>query len=334
MYVAPPSRLLLSLLLLIGFLTAHAQQDTRKINVPVNGSLSAAIASADRIATGPNAPKKIEIILAPGTYFIDSTIEIVQGKNWHAGIPLTIRSSGAAHAIIHGGRIVPVSKVQPVKDPYFLAGLEPQVRSRIRMLDLKSLGIKDMGRLRAVGFSRPFGVAWMEPFFNKVPGTIARWPNDSMILISKLIDSGAIARYGDYSLRGGVFTYEGTNRPSRWRNAANTWIAGYFMWGYADDAVPLKSIDTLEHKISTALPTMYGFGTGKPYRAFYAYNIPEEIDLPGEYYLDRDQQKLYFLPPAGLKTIELSVLEAPMMALEGVCNIRIYFPTHPEFHSR
>lgn len=323
MYATSPSGPLLLLLLLIVRLTSTAQQDIRKISVPPNGSITSAIATADKIATGEKPPRQIEIDLAPGTYFIDSTIELVQGKNWHSSIPLIIRSSGTTHATIHGGRVVPVKKIQPVKDAYFLSGLEPRVRTQIRMLDLKDLGIKNMGSLRPVGFSRPFGTAWMEPFFNKRPGTLARWPNDSMILIGKLIDSGAVARYGDHSLRGGIFTYEGTNRPSRWRNASNAWIAGYFMWGYADDAVPLRSIDTLQKKITTGLPTMYGFGTGKPYRAFYAYNIPEEIDTPGEYYLDKEHQKLYFYPPADMNTIELSVLEQPMMALEGVSNVRI-----------
>ncbi|HMI64207.1 MAG TPA: right-handed parallel beta-helix repeat-containing protein [Puia sp.] len=317
-----PTRLLL-LLILLHHLPGYSQERIHKIFVPANGSIPQAIKEADKIATGTKPPQKIEIILSAGTYFIDSTIGLTQGATWHSNIPLTIRSATKTHATLHGGRIVPVKKVKQVNDPAFLAGLEPEARKQVRMLDLEDLGIKNLGQLRPVGFSRPFGVAWMEPFFNKKPGTLARWPNDSMILIGKLIDSGSIARNGDYSLRSGVFTYEGTDRPSRWREASKAWIAGYFMWGYADDAVPLKSIDTLQKKITTALPTMYGFGTGKPYRAFYAYNIPEEIDTTGEYYLDKDKQRLYFIPPANLKTIELSILEQPMMALEGVANIRI-----------
>jgi len=315
----------------------QTQQDPDKIYVSPKGSakgngtlskpfsnLTQAIAAADKIATSQHLqPKKIEIVLAAGTYFIDSTIELVEGRTWHSNTPLFIHSAAHARVIIHGGKIVPLKDITPVTDPAFLAGLVPAARNKVRVLDIKNLHIRNLGQLRPVGFSRPFGPAWMEPFFNQTPGMIARWPNDSMILIGKLIDSGSIARYGDHSLRGGVFNYQGTDRPSRWHDPSTAWIAGYFMWGYADDAVPLSNIDTLQKKITTALPTMYGFGTGKPYRAFYAFNIPEEIDTPGEYYLNRDQQKLYFIPPANLQQMELSVLEEPMMALEGIKNIAI-----------
>ena len=323
MYASPALKGVLSILCFLNWTTGYGQQEIRKIKVPAGGSLQAAIAEADKLATAAHPPAGIEIDLAPGTYFIDSTVQLVQGSNWHTATPLTIRSSATAHAVIHGGRSIPPDRVQRINDDNFLKGLEPRVRSRVRMLDLKALGITNLGQLRPMGFSRPFGVAWLEPFFNGMPGTVARWPNDSMILIGRLIDSGSVPRWGDTTHRGGVFTYEGTDRPSRWRNAADAWIAGYFMWGYADDAVPLKSIDTAERKITTAMPTVYGFGTGKAYRAFYAYNIPEEIDTPGEYYLDHARQILYFLPPARLKTLELSILETPLMALEGVANVRV-----------
>ncbi|MHA4808424.1 right-handed parallel beta-helix repeat-containing protein [Flavitalea flava] len=329
---------LLFLMIQLHHLSLHAQINSQKIYVAVNGSargngtvahpygtLSQAISAADKLtATGEQTPgRPIEIIIGAGTYFIDQTIELTEGKNWHSRNPLIIRSADNARVIIHGGKIVPLTKIRTVTDAAFLAGLVPAARKQVRVIDLQKEGIRNLGQLRPVGFSRPFGVAWMEPYFNQVPGMLARWPNDSMLLIGKLIDSGSVPRYGDTTYRGGVFTYEGTDRPSRWRNPSNVWIAGYFMWGYADDAVPLQSIDTLQKKITTAIPTMYGFGTGKPYRAYYVYNIPEEIDTPGEYYLDRDKQQLYFIPPANLKKIELPLLEEPMMALEGVSKVRV-----------
>jgi hypothetical protein len=285
-------------------------------------TVQAAIAQADKLAQSGKF-KSVQVWMEAGTYFIDSTIEVVQGKNWHTTVPLTIAGRAGAAVVIHGGRIVPPSALQPVSNASFTQHLPPSVRPQLRQVNLAELGITDLGKLRPVGFSRPFGPAWMEAFFNGKPGRLARWPNDSSVRIARLIDSGAIARYGDYSLRGGRFTYEGTDRPSRWQSPGEVWIAGYFMWGYADDAVPLKSIDTLQKEIATALPTMYGFGTGKPWRAWYAYNVPEEIDRVGEYYLNPRNQTLYFLPPDSLRSLELSVLETPMVALEGVKDVVI-----------
>lgn len=283
-------------------------------------TLPAAISQANELAQSGKF-RSVQILLEGGTYFIDSTIEVVAGKNWHTTIPLTIRGKEGGKVTIHGGRIVPPAALQPVGDNAFGRRFMSAVRPHIREVNLAALGITDLGKLRPVGFSRPFGPAWMEAFFNGKPGRLARWPNDSSVLIATLIDSGAIARYGDYSLRGGRFTYAGTDRPSRWQTPGEAWIAGYFMWGYADDAVPLKSIDTLQQLITTALPTMYGFGTGKPWRAWYAYNIPEEIDREGEYYVNTHTKTLYCLPPASLQSLELSILETPMMALEGVSNV-------------
>lgn len=279
-------------------------------------TLSAAMLLANQQARTGKV-KAMQILLGEGTYFIDTTIEITE-KNWQANIPLTIQASG--HVIIHGGRILPANALKPLKDT---ARFIPAMRNKIKQVNLQEAGIANIGKLRPVGFSRAFGPAWMEAFFNGKPGRLARWPNDSTVMIGKLIDSGAVPRNGDYTIRGGKFTYEGTDRPSRWKSPATTWIFGYFMWGYADDAVPLKSINTETKTITTVLPTMYGFGTGKPWRAWYAYNLPEEIDLPGEYYVDTDTRTLYCLPPDTLKQLELSVLEEPMLAIEGVSNVRI-----------
>ena len=104
--------------------------------------------------------KAMQIVLAEGTYFIDTTIEITE-KNWLPHIPLTIRASG--HVIIHGGRILPANALKPLKDT---ARFIPAMRNKIKQVDLQEAGIANIGKLRPVGFSRAFGPAWMEAFFN------------------------------------------------------------------------------------------------------------------------------------------------------------------------
>jgi hypothetical protein len=42
--------------------------------------------------------------------------------------------------------------------------------------------------------------------------------------------------------QGRRFEYE-AKRIERWKNAEEPWIAGFFCYGFADDAVPIKNVD-------------------------------------------------------------------------------------------
>ena len=44
--------------------------------------------------------------------------------------------------------------------------------------------------LHATGFGRPSQVAWTEIFVDGQPLRIARWPNDSTVMIGKIQESG------------------------------------------------------------------------------------------------------------------------------------------------
>jgi hypothetical protein len=364
--------------------TSSGKAQSREIYVAVNGTSAAAgtenqpvntIASALKLANSEakSGGGKIEIIVKGGTYYADSTMEIVQGKTWNSAVPLSIHAYKKDIVILHGGKMITDDLIKPVTDKDWLARFQPEVRNKIREIDLKAAGI-DPGVLRPVGFGRPMAPSWMEVFLNGMPGQIARWPNVGTIPIDSVLNAGSTdtakktpgakpgaeqkpmvaikptdvtnaaaiaaakeaanahpidatqtnppATTKDTTKRGGTFTYNDT-RPAMWKEPKKAWLTGFFMWGYADDAIPVGKIDTIRRIITTALPTKYGFGSGKPWRAYYAYNIPEEIDIPGEYYVDSATRVLYFLPPDKLKSVELSVLESPIMHIEGVSNLEI-----------
>lgn len=74
------------------------------------------------------------------------------------------------------------------------------------------------------------------------------------------------------------------------------WIGGYFGHGYADDMIPVKSVNLQDSSISVGMFTTYQFFTGADFRRWFALNLPEEIDRTGEYVIDPDTKKFYFLP--------------------------------------
>jgi hypothetical protein len=121
----------------------------------------------------------------------------------------------------------------------------------------------------------------MELFCNNEAMKLSRRPNDSLVRIGKVLDPGSVPRDGDYSNRGGKFIY-GVSQPERWKNAKDIWISGFFRYGYSDDAVKVANLDIDNKTITTGQAAMYGFAGDRNFNRWYAYNLIEEIDQPGE----------------------------------------------------
>jgi hypothetical protein len=84
-------------------------------------------------------------------------------------------------------------------------------------------------------------------------------------------------------------------------------------------------MDIDKKQVKLAMPHLYGVESGHPYQHYVAVNLLEELDMPGEWYLDRKKGILYFWPPEGLERarIAVSVLEEPIIALEEASNIKL-----------
>jgi hypothetical protein len=158
--------------------TAAKAQSVYKIYVALNGTEAAAgtedqpvnsIAKAVELAGKVTGAKQIQILVKGGTYHLTQSISVIKGKNWNSEIPLSIEAYNKQPVILHGGKTITPEMMQPVSDKKFLARLQPGVRSKVRQIDLKALGV-DPGKLHPVGFTRPFGPAWMEMFINGNPG--------------------------------------------------------------------------------------------------------------------------------------------------------------------
>jgi hypothetical protein len=61
---------------------------------------------------------------------------------------------------------------------------------------------------------------------------------------------------------------------------------------------------------------LYGLKAEKIFNAEFAYNLLEEIDNPGEYYIDRTSGFIFLSAEKELKTIEVSMLEEPLVQLK------------------
>ncbi len=259
----------------------------------------------------------VEILLRKGRYDIDKTIEVNQ--HWK-GKQLIIRSYNGEEVSISGGKSISAKKLSKVSDKDAYLRMQPAYRNLIKEIDLKALGIK-VADLRASGFGRPSSAAWTEVFVNKAPMSLSRWPNDSTVLIGKVLEAGTNQHVSKAGLP--IFKYN-ESRPSAWSKAEDFWISGYFAHGYAGDMIAVQKVDTVNKTIHPAQQTVYGFMTGAPWRQWFALNLLEEIDRPGEYVLDAKRSKIFiYLPDNKIENVDVSILDAPLLAIENCSNVTV-----------
>jgi hypothetical protein len=292
-----------------------------------DGPLATLVAARDvaRAARKAGGDAGVVISLRGGDYFLDAGLPLAGEDSGAKDAPLVIQAYRQEKVRLIGGRAV--SGWRPVEEQAVLARLDPAVRDKVLQADLGALGIRDLGALKSRGFGRPSTAAHAELFFNDQPMTLARWPNTGFVTIASIpasagIDDGHQQTIG--RLEEG-FCYDG-DRPSGWKSTEEAWVHGYWAWDWANSYEAIDSIDRSSRLIKTREPHgQYGFRAGQ---RFYYLNVLEELDAPGEYYIDRRAGRLYFYPPCSSEELNkarvlLSVLNEPLLSMKEAANVQV-----------
>ena len=238
------------------------------------------------------------------------------------GGPIVYRASPGQQAVLLGGR--EVTNWTKLTDPAVAARLTPDAAANVLVADLREVGIRDFGQMVSRGFARPTVASGLELFFDDRPMTLARWPNEGFTTIAGTPAQGATRdeHGGDIGKLESGFLYEG-DRPRRWKDVSDLWVHGYWAYDWANSYERVESIDRQGRLIRTAPPHgSYGFRAGQRY---YFLNVLEELDSPGEWYLDATGGKLYFWPPADIDSAKavVSVVGEPLVRADEASYVDI-----------
>lgn len=305
-------------------------------------TLEAARDAVRREIAAKGKRKPITVWLHGGDFLRTNALEFSARDSGTPGAPIVWRAYKHERVRLLGGRAL--TGFRPVTDPAVLSRLDENVRGRVVQLNLRALGITDFGEMKSRGFGRPTAVAHCELFFDHRPMTLARWPNEGEFTKIAGYPAGQKDEHGGQlgPLTNG-FNYTG-DRPRRWQDTSDLWAHGYWAYDWANSYEKIASLDLEQRLVKTAPPNGH-YGFRKDQRVYFL-NVLEELDQPGEWFLDRKTGVLYFWPPENVDRLKredvktsngasrsnastlqrvneiiLSLLDQPLLKLTGVSNV-------------
>ena len=217
-----------------------------------------------------------EVIVRGGTYYQTSPLSLDGRDSGTSSYRVVYKAFPGESPVISGGVRIPVEAWKPVRDPLLRARLAPSVRDSVRMLDLRSIGIKDLGEPGVPGSRIDLIVGGRR-------ATPAEWPNDSWAAV------GSVAGAADPST---LFLAE--DRPKRWAPESGQWMHGYWAGDDADSWYRVSGLDRATRKVKLAgSGPQSGVVAGQWLRAV---NILEELDQAGEWWVNSVRAQLLLLP--------------------------------------
>ena len=133
------------------------------------------------------------------------------------------------------------------------------------------------------------------------PCTLARYPNGNTFAWATPVTVGGQSREA-------AFTFDGVDMEQRWKAAAERGeliAGGYWSYMYAFDQFYVKNIAGNQIQLLPRNDYMHDLTEGD--KPFFVCNLLEELDSPGEWYLDIETLILYYYPMGDMSNVELAV---------------------------
>ena len=245
------------------------------------------------------------IVLQKGVYRLRQTL-LVEGKS-----DLVIRGEGAC---LSGGVRIPLRRLHRAGKKEKAEGLV--LADGVQQLNLQRYPV---GAICPKGDPHLTGPAWSELYADGVPLRLSEWPDGTALPLDSVVVAGrGHIRPKDGEGFGTISFRE--DRPMEWQYPEMGWLWGCFRFGWTSEMVPIARRGA-DKTIEAGSLTNYGFGRqkGEQFQRWKVLNIPEEVTVPGEYALDIEHKRAWVMLPEGTRTLEMSVMEAPLVRLVG-CN--------------
>ena len=310
-----------------------------------NGSKEKPYATIQKAQTAARAASKdvaTNVIIGEGTYAITSALTFTADDSGTAEAPVTYKAAEGAKVVVSGATQIPMDKISPLTDAdsAIINRLPASVAKKVVKVDLSEVAdaITDYASNWSAGSRiKPMGV-----YLNDDYQDISRWPNTGYTTIKANDIAGANNREpledaGKYAKV--IIKDLDYSKISSWQNLDKVFIDGYLRYEWYVDSAKIASVTngslydesnqylggkgTIDGAVIQLSSNKTAYGVADGGRVVLK-NVLEEIDSPGEWYVDG--KTMYYYPPHTLTeadTLEIATLQSDMVSVLGASNFAI-----------
>lgn len=312
--------------------------------------------------TGEIGENGAVVYFREGIYPFSETFTLEEEDSGTAQAPITYRAYKEEDVQFIGGININPDDFQKVTDTKILDRLvSDNAKDSLYRVNLKSIGVKEIPMpyllgsysywqvdgvvqeksvimadlVEALGYDRNSAKS-PELYVDNELQNIAKYPNDGYLYVEAVTEPGPFMRYWNDDIIGSAnwvapedrvatpFRFvnkDVKNRMEKWQTANQAILWGRWYYEWATQSVPLDYVVPASGEIASKVPSAFSVRTNQPW---YIYNLLEEIDEPGEYFIDRDTGYLYYYPENGIEAVDevvLTLLDGATVKIDGASYI-------------
>ena len=253
---------------------------------------------------GSVSSKGVTVLLHEGEYFLKNSFTLTEEDSGTVTAPILYQPYGNDKVRINGGRVLDVSRFTPISGEMKNRLRDPAARGKVLQAKLSDLGIS---QYEGIGIKHQAARYTLTAPLFELDGkkmALSRWPNgDSIEDWPKAHRVSYRETYSDpffqetNARKFYVTAYFNSNIPSAWSYRLDQVIfVGYWRYAWAAEYA-YGTVDPVNKTFTSRTSIHYGdtadVTNGREFRVF---NVFEELDEPGEWYVDEDEEMMYFYP--------------------------------------
>ncbi len=271
----------------------------------------------------------ITVNLRGGEYVLTETVAFDESDSGLAGAPVTWRAYNGEDVRIYGGVRVDAALITPADPAIAARVLDKDAAGKLMQMDISAL-VEDIPGYFSYDDPSDQAKHGVEIYLGGQALVRSRWPNH--------VEGEAYLRTVDTvrKMNGTIdlqFGKDVAERMALWAPEAfdDLYLFGFLAWDWTNDDYRAYDVDLQKRSLNlrgSTQPSYFnsiGGDNAVKNPRYYLFNLPEEIDMPGESYIDREKRIVYFLPyeNADYSDVFVSTLHGNMLTFTGTKHVTI-----------